>query len=239
MLLIPAIDLKDGKCVRLVKGHLDELTVYGDDPTLMAIHWEDQGAQWIHLVDLDASFGKDNNRRAIFSIREATKCKLQLGGGIKDMETVERWIGDGVDRLIMGTAVVESPDLVKEACQRHPGKIAAALDSSGRTLRTWGWAKDGGLDLIETASKLKDMGVSLLIHTDVERDGTQDGPNVVLTREVYEASGLPTIISGGVKDISDLEKIKSTLPSLYGIISGKALYAKNLDFREGQKLIEG
>jgi phosphoribosylformimino-5-aminoimidazole carboxamide ribotide isomerase len=233
MLLIPAIDLKDGKCVRLVKGQFDQLTVYGDDPTLMAIHWEDLGAPLIHLVDLDASLGKNTNQRAIYSIREATKAQLQLGGGIKDFDTVKKWIDCGIDRLIMGTAAVENPSLVRKASDLYPGKIAVALDSSGKALKTWGWLKDSGKTLMDVAGGLKDLGVSLVIHTDVDRDGTQEGPNIDLTKEVSEVSGLPTIISGGIKDIEDLKDIKTKIPSIYGVISGKALYSKSLDFKEG------
>jgi phosphoribosylformimino-5-aminoimidazole carboxamide ribotide isomerase len=233
MLLIPAIDLKDGKCVRLVKGLFDRMTVYGDDPAAMARRWEGLGAEWIHLVDLDASLGKTTNREAIKAIREAVSAKLQLGGGIKGMEAVDHFLGMGIDRVIMGTAIIESPGLVAQAARAWPGRIAAALDASGRSLRTWGWKKDGGKDLIETAKGLADMGVSIAIHTDVERDGTQDGPNVALSLEVAEASGLPTIVSGGIAGLADVRKVREEAPGLYGVITGKAIYAGTLDFREG------
>ncbi|MDR2339551.1 MAG: 1-(5-phosphoribosyl)-5-((5-phosphoribosylamino)methylideneamino)imidazole-4-carboxamide isomerase [Deltaproteobacteria bacterium] len=239
MLLIPAIDLKDGKCVRLVRGEFDQATVYGHDPAIMALHWESQGAEWIHLVDLDASLGESGNRRAVESIRESVKAKLQLGGGIKDMRSVDFWIGAGIDRLIMGTALLEDPGLVRKAAGRHPGKIAAALDSKGTALRTWGWKVDAGRDLLETAASLASLGISLVIHTDVSRDGTQEGPNIPLTKEVAKASGLPTVISGGISGPGDLAAIRDGAPELYGAISGKALYAGTLSFGEGLAALAG
>jgi phosphoribosylformimino-5-aminoimidazole carboxamide ribotide isomerase len=237
MLLIPAIDLKDGKCVRLLKGAFDKITVYGEDPPLMAERWAEAGAKLIHLVDLDASLGKTTNRDAIKAIRKRVSVSLELGGGIKDMEAVRYFKDIGIDDLVMGTAVSENPQLVREASSLYPGCVVAALDSVGRKLKTWGWKKDGGKDLLLTAASLKDLGVSKIIHTDVERDGTQEGPNIELARQVAKASSLPVILSGGVSGEEDLKAVKKEAPFLYGVISGKALYAGTLDYSKGMAIL--
>ncbi|MDR2199838.1 MAG: 1-(5-phosphoribosyl)-5-((5-phosphoribosylamino)methylideneamino)imidazole-4-carboxamide isomerase [Deltaproteobacteria bacterium] len=239
MLLIPAIDLKDGKCVRLLQGRFDEATVYGDDPALMARRWEGLGAEWIHLVDLDASRGRGENFRAVSAIRESVKASLQLGGGIKDLEKAERWFSRGVDRLVMGTAILENLRLVEKVCARHPGRIAAALDTADGKLKTWGWTREGVGGLEETAKVLRETGISLAIHTDILRDGTRNGPNIALAREVALLSGLPTIVSGGISGLEDLRRIKDEAPELHGAIAGKALYAGDLDFARGKELLSG
>jgi phosphoribosylformimino-5-aminoimidazole carboxamide ribotide isomerase len=236
MLLIPAIDLKDGKCVRLFKGRFDKTTVYGDDPAAMAERWAEAGAELIHLVDLDASLGKTTNRAAIKAIRDRVKVPLELGGGIKDLGAVEYFLDLGIERLIMGTAISENPDLVRKSAELYPGQIVAALDSSGLTLKTWGWLKDGG-NLLIAASSLKDLGISYVIHTDIERDGTREGPNIELAAQVAKVSSLPTIISGGIATLDDLIRIKQIAPQLYGVISGKALYTEDLNFTKGKAIL--
>ena len=237
MLLIPAIDLKDGKCVRLVKGLFDRATVYGDDPPAMAARWAEAGARLIHLVDLDASLGGSANREAVKAIRKRVDVPLQLGGGVKSLDAVHFFKDLGIDLLVMGTAVLENPNLVREASSLYPGSIVAALDSAGRALKTWGWKKDGGKDLLLTAASLRDLGVSRIIHTDVERDGTQEGPNIELSLKVLKASGLPVIISGGIAGEDDLRAIKKRAPGLFGAISGKALYAGTLDYSKGMAIL--
>jgi phosphoribosylformimino-5-aminoimidazole carboxamide ribotide isomerase len=241
VLLIPAIDLKDGQCVRLFKGRFEDKTVYGSDPAAMAMKWEALGADLIHLVDLDGSLGDSSaNRRALAAIRSNVKARLQLGGGLKTMESMEAWFDLGLDRLILGTAVCENPDLVRKAAERWPGKLAAALDASGRNLKTWGWLRESGLDLLEVSGTLRDLGISLVIHTDVDRDGTQEGPNLDMSRRVAAASGLPTIISGGISGPADLELVRDAGDPLFrGVISGKALYEGKLDFREGSRILGG
>jgi phosphoribosylformimino-5-aminoimidazole carboxamide ribotide isomerase len=239
--LIPAIDLKDGQCVRLLRGRFEDKTVYGPDPAAMAKRWADSGAQLIHLVDLDGSLGRnEENRRALTDIRRAVSVELELGGGLKTMESLEVWFDIGLDRLIMGTAVCENPDLVARAASRWPGRLAAALDASGRNLKTWGWRRDGGQDLLEAASGLKALGLSLVIHTDVDRDGTQEGPNLEMAASVAEAADLPTVVSGGVSGLSDLEAVaRSNNPLFYGVISGKALYEGVLDYQAGAAVLAG
>jgi phosphoribosylformimino-5-aminoimidazole carboxamide ribotide isomerase len=239
LFLIPAIDLKDGQCVRLVQGRFEDKTVYGQDPVAMARRWVKAGAELIHLVDLDGSLGHNElNHKAIAGVRQAVKVELQLGGGLKSMDSLAAWFDLGLDRLIMGTAVCENPDLVERAASRWPGRIAAALDSSGRTLKVWGWCRDGGRDLLETASGLKNLGVSLIIHTDIDRDGTQSGPNLELASAVHESSGLPTIISGGISGLKDLESVKAAdRGGFFGVISGKALYEGSLDYQAGAAIL--
>jgi phosphoribosylformimino-5-aminoimidazole carboxamide ribotide isomerase len=205
----------------------------------MALRWVKAGAELIHLVDLDGALGQNQeNLKAIESIRRMVRLPLQLGGGLKSLDRLKRWFDLGIDRLVMGTAICLDPALVEKACQLWPGKVAAALDASNRALKVWGWQQDGGLDLLETAARLKDMGLSLIIHTDVDRDGAQIGPNIDLVAQVAQVSQLPTIVSGGVSGLEDLKKIKqSQNPLFYGVISGKALYEGSLDFAQGQAVL--
>ncbi|MDR2349028.1 MAG: 1-(5-phosphoribosyl)-5-((5-phosphoribosylamino)methylideneamino)imidazole-4-carboxamide isomerase [Deltaproteobacteria bacterium] len=238
MLLIPAIDIRGGKCVRLVKGDFLRETTYSDDPAEMAERWEKLGATLIHVVDLDASRGTGNNREAVKAIRERVGAKIQLGGGLKDISVLDLYADMGIDFLVMGTAVLENPGLVSLASRKHPGKTVAALDSEGDRLKTWGWEKGGEKDLLRTAATLKDLGVGRIIHTDTERDGTLEGPNAELALEVAKASSLPTIVSGGVSGEDDLRVIKTIAPELAGVITGKALYAETLDYRRGKAILE-
>jgi phosphoribosylformimino-5-aminoimidazole carboxamide ribotide isomerase len=241
VILIPAIDLKDGQCVRLFKGRFEEKTVYGSDPAAMAERWAEAGAGLVHLVDLDGSLG-DNaaNHKAIREIRRRVKAALQLGGGLKTMDSLAAWVDSGVDRLILGTAVCENPGLVEAAAARWPGRVAAALDASGRTLKTWGWRRESGLDLLDVARTLGPLGASLVIHTDVDRDGTRLGPNLAMAARVAEASGLPTVVSGGVANLADLEAARDAAnPLFFGVVSGKALYEGTLDFAAGAAVLAG
>lgn len=239
MILLPAIDLKDGKCVRLYKGRFDQQTVYGEDPAAIAERWAAEGAEWLHLVDLDGSLGDSAaNRQALESIIKRTKLKLQLGGGIRSLATAKRWFDLGLDRLIMGTIACEDPELAGAIAKAHPGQMAVALDAVGREVRVRGWQESGGRDLFEVAAGLKDLGAAAVIYTDVERDGTGQGPNVENTREVARISGLPTICSGGISILDDLAAVKPLAENgVMGVISGKALYAGTLDFGAGRRLL--
>ncbi len=239
MLLFPAIDLKDGQCVRLYKGRFEEQTVYGHDPAAVAARWAEAGAEWLHLVDLDGSLGDSAaNRQALTEIRRRVPVKLQLGGGIRSEETADRWFDQGADRLILGTVVCENPELAGRIAAKYPGRVAVALDAVGREVRVRGWKESGGRDLFEIAAGLKDLGVALVIYTDVERDGTQEGPNVENTRRVARISGLPTVCSGGIATLDDLAAIKPlAADGVAGAISGKALYEGTLDFAAGRKFL--
>jgi phosphoribosylformimino-5-aminoimidazole carboxamide ribotide isomerase len=237
--LIPAIDLKDGQCVRLFKGRFEDKTVYSHDPVGVARRWAAEGAEVIHLVDLDASVGNNSaNFMAIEAIRRAVDVELELGGGLKTMESLQRWFEAGIDRLVLGTAVCFDRALVEQAATRWPDCIYAALDAAGRQVRVRGWLEDGGADLLEAAESLPDIGISLIIYTDVDRDGTQTGPNLEMADRVAEVSGLPIIISGGISGLEDLRQICAHQQRFFdGVISGKALYEGTLDFREGQAIL--
>ncbi|MDR2947315.1 MAG: 1-(5-phosphoribosyl)-5-[(5-phosphoribosylamino)methylideneamino]imidazole-4-carboxamide isomerase [Candidatus Adiutrix sp.] len=241
MILFPAIDLKDGQCVRLRQGRFEDQTVYGRDPAAMAERWAKEGAAWLHLVDLDGSLGDSAaNRQALTAIRERVPLKLQLGGGIRSLETADRWFDLGVDRLILGTVICEDPELAGRIAAKYPGRVAAALDAVGPELRVRGWKESGGRDLFEIAGGLRALGLAMIIYTDVERDGTQAGPNVEFTRRVAEVSGLPTVCSGGIATLDDLAAVKPLASAgVAGIITGKALYTGTLDFAAGLKLLAG
>ncbi|MDR2455143.1 MAG: 1-(5-phosphoribosyl)-5-[(5-phosphoribosylamino)methylideneamino] imidazole-4-carboxamide isomerase [Deltaproteobacteria bacterium] len=242
MLLIPAIDLKDGQCVRLMQGDFSRPTVYGSDPSLMAERWARAGAELIHLVDLDGSLGKSEpNREALKAIRKKVGVELQLGGGLRSLESMRAWIEIGVDKIVLGTAVCLDRPLVEEACRLWPGRVLAALDAIGRSLKIRGWREDGRADLFEAAAKLKKMGVSQIIYTDIDRDGMREGPNLPVAAEVARMARLPLIISGGVSNLADLAAayLYSDRDLFYGVISGKALYEGSLSFEEGRALLSG
>jgi phosphoribosylformimino-5-aminoimidazole carboxamide ribotide isomerase len=228
--LLPAIDLKQGRCVRLTRGRFEDETVYGTDPVAMAQYFRAQGAEWIHLVNLDGSIGNNEaNRDAIIAIVKSVPAKYELGGGIRTLKDIKIWLEAGLDRLILGTAVCEEPEMVREAAKLYPGRIAASLDSAGHKLKIRGWLQDGGQDVLTAAAGLKELGISLVIHTDVERDGTQAGPNLELAARVAEVSELPTLIAGGVSGPDDLLAIKNLkAPGIIGAISGRAVYEKTL-----------
>lgn len=240
MILFPAIDLKDGQCVRLYKGRFDEKTVYGHDPAAVAARWAEEGAAWLHLVDLDGSIGDSAaNRKALAAIRKTVPVKLQLGGGIRSLETADRWFDLGLDRLILGTLACQNPELAAQIAGKYPGRVAVALDAVGEEVRVKGWLETGGCKLFEIAASLPSLGVAMVIYTDVERDGTQEGPNVENTRWVAQVSKLPTVCSGGIATIDDLRAVKAlAADGVVGLISGKALYEGTLDFRQGSELLK-
>lgn len=234
MLIIPAIDLKNGRCVRLFKGRFDQETVYGDDPAAMARRWADAGAHWIHIVDLDGSKGQTPiNQKAILSIRESVNAKLELGGGIRDMETISYYLDNGLDRLILGTVALRNPELVEEAAAKYPDRIAVGLDAVGDKVVVEAWTESTDISYVDLAKKFENMGVSALIYTDVDRDGTQHGPNLERTGALARAITIPVIASGGIKDMND---IKALMPleadGVVGAITGRAIYEGTLDLAE-------
>lgn len=241
MIVIPAIDLKEGRCVRLLQGRFDQETVYGRDPAAMARRWAEAGAEWIHIVDLDGSVGqKPVNQEAILAIRAAVSARLELGGGIRDMETIAFYLKEGLDRVILGTAALRDPELVRRAADRFPGRIAVGLDAKGADLVVEGWTEETGRDYIETARVFESSGAAALIYTDVDRDGMRTGPNIKRTHDLARAVNLPIIASGGV---SSLEDLKALLPleadGVVGVISGKALYEGSLDFEQAKRAAAG
>jgi phosphoribosylformimino-5-aminoimidazole carboxamide ribotide isomerase len=241
VLIIPAIDLKNGCCVRLFKGLFDQETVYGDDPGAMARRWADAGAEWIHIVDLDGSKGQTPiNQQAIMSIRKAVDARLELGGGIRDMQTISYYLDQGLDRIILGTVALRNPELVQEAAEKYPDQIAVGLDAKGDKVVVEAWTEATDMDYVDLARKFENMGVSAFIYTDVDRDGTQTGPNLERTGSLARAVNVPVIASGGIKDMADIKGLMPLEPDgVVGAITGRAIYEGSLDLAEAIRFATG
>jgi phosphoribosylformimino-5-aminoimidazole carboxamide ribotide isomerase len=239
MILYPAIDLKDGNCVRLVKGEMDQATVFNDSPASQARAFQNAGCEWLHLVDLNGAFaGEPVNGAAVDAILAAVDVPAQLGGGIRDMATIEMWISKGMARVILGTVAVENPDLVHEAARAFPGKIAGGLDARNGMVATRGWAKETGINVTDLAKSFEDAGVAAIIYTDINRDGAMQGPNVEATAALANAISIPVIASGGVSSMADLEALRDCDANLNGDISGRAIYDVAIDFKEALELVK-
>ncbi len=231
MILYPAIDLKDGQAVRLVHGDMDQTTVFNDDPAAQALAFQDAGAEWIHLVDLNGAFaGEPVNGDVVKSILSSVSAPCQLGGGIRDMATIDMWIDLGLARVILGTVAVENPDLVREAAAKHPGKIAVGLDARNGRVATRGWAEETDIMVTDLAKSFEGDGVAAIIYTDILRDGAMKGPNIAATEALARAVNIPVIASGGVSSMDDLRALKST-GVISGAISGRALYDGAIDLK--------
>lgn len=233
MILYPAIDLKDGQCVRLYKGAMEQATVFSDDPAAQARAFVAAGCEWLHLVDLNGAFaGHPVNAAAVEAILAAVDVPAQLGGGIRDMATIERWLDRGLARVILGTVAVENPELVREAARAFPGKVAVGIDARGGRVATRGWAEETEVQATDLARSFEDAGVAAIIYTDIDRDGAMQGPNVAATAALARAVSIPVIASGGVSSIADLLALKNSGAPLDGAISGRALYDGAIDLRE-------
>lgn len=231
MQIYPAIDLKNGQCVRLKQGRFDDVTSYGDDPVQRAKIWEQTGATYIHVVDLDgARTGNSYNKEAIKKIVSSVNVPVQTGGGIRSMRDIEQRIDAGVSRVIIGTAAVNNPELVKEAVKIYGDKIAVGIDASKGMVATDGWEKISDVPAIVLCKKMAEIGVKTVVYTDISKDGMMSGPNIESTKELVKQSGINIIASGGVSTMSDLEGIKSI--GAQGVIIGKALYQGALDLKE-------
>jgi phosphoribosylformimino-5-aminoimidazole carboxamide ribotide isomerase len=229
MILYPAIDLKDGQAVRLVHGDMDKATVFNDDPAAQARAFEKAGCQWLHLVDLNGAIaGTPVNAAAVEAIVAACKVPAQLGGGIRDMATIEAWLSKGLARVILGTVAVEDPDLVREAARAFPGQVAVGIDARGGKVATKGWATETDVDATDLARSFEDAGVAAIIYTDINRDGAMGGPNIPATEALARAISIPVIASGGVASLGDLQALKAT-GAIAGAISGRALYDGAID----------
>ncbi len=239
MFIIPAIDIKDGKCVRLRQGLVDQKTVYGDDPAAMAEKWQAAGAQWLHVVDLDGAFEKKPvNVKAIEKIRQNLTIPMQLGGGLRTMENLTMYFSMGIDRLILGTTVLKNHEVTQQALERFPGKIAIALDARDGKLASEGWVETSSNNALDVAKALSPLGPAVFIYTDIQRDGMQTGPNIASTRLLAQAVSTPVIASGGVSTIKDIENlIPLGQDGVIGVITGKALYSGTLDFQEALHLV--
>jgi len=238
MILYPAIDLKDGQCVRLYKGEMDEATVFSDDPAAQARAFVEAGCAWLHLVDLNGAFeGRPVNAAAVESILAAVDVPAQLGGGIRDMATIEAWLDKGIRRVILGTVAVENPDLVREAARAHPGRVAVGIDARHGKVATRGWAEETEVDATDLARQFEDAGVAAIIYTDINRDGAMQGPNIPATAALANAVSIPVIASGGVSSLDDLISLRNSGAPLDGAISGRALYDGALDLKEALRVL--
>jgi phosphoribosylformimino-5-aminoimidazole carboxamide ribotide isomerase len=226
MILYPAIDLKDGKCVRLLRGEMDKATVFSDAPHEQAKRFEEAGFHWLHLVDLNGAFeGKPVNARAVTAILQNVNMLTQLGGGIRDMATIDAWLGAGINRVILGTAALKNPKLVLEACRNYPDQIVVGIDAKGGKVATDGWAKVSEMPAADLALKFEDAGVAAIIYTDIGRDGAMEGPNLEETIKLAEQLSTPVILSGGISKLDDIKAVKEAgVPGIEGIIIGRALY---------------
>jgi len=237
-LVIPAIDLKEGRCVRLRRGRMDEATVYGDDPAAQAKAFEAAGAEWIHVVDLDGAFaGEPRNREAVSAIVKAVGAKVEIGGGIRDLERIRAYLDAGAARVILGSAAVRDPDLVAKAAAAYPGKIVVGIDAMRGRVAVQGWAEVTDVMAPELARRMGAQGASAIIYTDIDRDGMQSGVNLEATREVARAAGVPVFASGGVATLDD---IRALLPlaadGVAGVVTGRAVYEGSLDLAEAIRL---
>jgi phosphoribosylformimino-5-aminoimidazole carboxamide ribotide isomerase len=234
MLIIPAIDLKEGKCVRLQQGLMDKATVYSDDPGTTARHWQDQGAELLHVVDLNGAFaGVPKNLDAIKAIRKAVAMSIEVGGGIRDLATIETLVSIGIERIILGTAAIENPAFVQEACTAFPGRIIVGIDAKDGLVAIKGWAEMTQVKAVDLALRMQDHGVIAIIYTDIKRDGMLSGPNVEATRDLAKALHIPVIASGGVHTMKDIENLMAVRHAgVTGVITGKAIYSGSLNLKE-------
>ncbi len=234
MIVIPAIDLKGGNCVRLEQGEMHRDTVFSDNPAQQALTWQEAGAELLHLVDLDGAFaGIPKNKAAIEAIIKAITIPAQLGGGIRDIATIEAYLSLGLSRVIIGTAAQRNPQLVIEACQKFPGQIVVGIDAKNGMVAVQGWAELTNISAVDLAKKFEDCGVAAIIYTDISRDGMMGGPNLEATKSLAEAISIPVIASGGVSSLKDIENLMAIEASgVTGAITGKAIYTGAINLRE-------
>lgn len=234
MILFPAIDLKDGQCVRLKLGDMNQVTVFNDDPAAQAKSFEDQGFEYLHVVDLNGAFaGESVNGAAVEQILKTVKFPVQLGGGIRTLDHIEAWLDRGLARVILGTVAVRNPDLVKEAAKKWPGQVAVGTDAKGGMVAVEGWAETSELSIVELAKRFEGAGVAAIIYTDIDRDGILAGINWDSTLELARSTSIPVIASGGLASMDDIERMtRPEYQVLEGAISGRALYDGRIDSRE-------
>jgi phosphoribosylformimino-5-aminoimidazole carboxamide ribotide isomerase len=241
MLVIPAIDLKEGKCVRLEQGLMEKDTVFCDNPAGQALEWQRQGAELLHIVDLDGAFaGVPKNRGAIEAIVKSVQIPTQLGGGIRDIQTIEAYLALGIGRVILGTAAQRNPELVEEACRLFPGRIVVGIDAKNGLVAVQGWAELTGIKAVDLAKRFEGFGVAAIIYTDIARDGMMQGPNLAATKALAEAITIPVIASGGVSSLKDIENLLAIEASgISGVITGKAVYTGAIKLAEAVALTRG
>ncbi len=236
MFVIPAIDLKTGKCVRLLQGREDAVTVYSEDPVSTARLWESCGARLLHVVDLDGAFtGDQKNFHAIRKIRDAVSMDIEVGGGIRDMEKIDELVGIGINRVILGTIAVENPALADEACKRYPGRVLIGIDARDGKVAVKGWVEVSSMDAKDLARRAEANGAGGIIYTDISRDGMMTGPNIGAMAEMVRAVNIPVIASGGVSSLQDLRNLMA-IKGLWGAITGKAIYSGAIDLKEAIRI---
>ncbi|MDX1581275.1 MAG: 1-(5-phosphoribosyl)-5-[(5-phosphoribosylamino)methylideneamino]imidazole-4-carboxamide isomerase [Alphaproteobacteria bacterium] len=239
MIVFPAIDLKNGQCVRLLRGDMDKATVYGDNPAQQARAWADAGFEWLHLVDLNGAFeGRAVNAEAVEAVLAAVDLPVQLGGGIRTMADIDNWLNKGVRRVILGTVALTEPDLVIKACKAYPGRIVVGIDARGGKVATEGWAEVSEMEALDLARRFEDAGVAAIVYTDIDRDGALEGPNIAATVALAEAIDIPVIASGGVSGADDLRALKAAKTDLEGVIVGRALYDGRVDPRDALEAVK-
>jgi phosphoribosylformimino-5-aminoimidazole carboxamide ribotide isomerase len=237
MIIFPAIDLKDGKCVRLYKGDFSKTTIFNNSPYKQALQFKKEGFTHLHLIDLDGALkGKSKNKKVIIKIIKNTHLNVQLGGGIRTLKQISFWIKNGVSTIVVGTMAVENPKILKEACKLYPGKIAVAIDTRKQFLAIKGWVKQTQIKLLDILKKLKNYGVAKIIYTDINRDGTKKGVNIGQLRKIIKITKIPIIASGGVSNILDIRNLLN-LTALDGVIIGKAIYDKSIDLKKLKNLV--
>jgi len=238
MIIFPAIDIRDGKCVRLTEGRFDQETIFADQPVDMAVRWANEGAQYLHLVDLDGALaGFPVNMAAITEIIKAVNIPVQLGGGIRTLENIRQCLEAGVQRVILGSIAVRQPELVAAACKQYGDRIVVGIDARDGIAAVEGWGETGGISAEELAKRMAAVGVARIIYTDISRDGMLSGVNVAATASLAQAAGIPVIASGGVKDMADMKAIKAAENAgIEGVIVGKAIYMGSLNLTDALKL---
>ncbi len=238
MIIFPAIDLRGGKCVRLFKGDFSRETIFSDNPSAVAVKWEEMGAQYLHVVDLDGALqGETKNREAIRSILGAVHIPMELGGGLRSLESIERALTGGIQRVILGSAAVENPSLVQEACHRFGDRIVVAIDARDGIVATQGWESSGNVSALDFAKQMADYGVKTVIYTDISRDGTLSGLNLEGAIELSKVSGLRVVASGGVRSLEDIRAVKvHETDGIEGVIVGQAIYSGRLDLKKALRI---
>ncbi|MFC2342872.1 MAG: 1-(5-phosphoribosyl)-5-[(5-phosphoribosylamino)methylideneamino]imidazole-4-carboxamide isomerase [Negativicutes bacterium] len=238
MIIFPAIDLRGGKCVRLFKGDFSRETIFSDNPSAVAVKWEEMGAQYLHVVDLDGALqGETKNREAIRSILGAVHIPMELGGGLRSLESIERALTGGIQRVILGSAAVENPLLVQEACHRFGDRIVVAIDARDGIVATQGWESSGNVSALDFAKQMADYGVKTVIYTDISRDGTLSGLNLEGAIELSKVSGLRVVASGGVRSLEDIRAVKAhETDGIEGVIVGQAIYSGRLDLKKALRI---
>ena len=236
----PAIDIKDGKFIRLKQGRLDDVTVYGDNPVEIANKFSEAGAKWIHVVDIDGAFkGKSINQKVILDIKRNSKTKIQVGGGIRTQESASFYLNNGIDRVVLGTIALENPKIIEQLCESYPGRIAVGIDAKKGMVATEGWSKTSSIEVVRLSKLYENIGVSCVIFTDIEKDGLMEGVSVNQLKNLLKNTKLNVIASGGVSSLDDLKKLRSLeKKNLIGVISGKAIYENKFSVNEAIEILE-